>query len=80
MSYAVLKKGHIEIYDSKEMYEQGENMKQRIKLQDLRLTVKLKEFHHDYSSFNLVRRYNCKESVCCVFIIVVHDFCCRSSL
>lgn len=54
MAYAVLKKGHIEIYESKDIYEQGEDMKQRVKLQDLRLTVKLKEFHHDYSSYNLV--------------------------
>lgn len=54
MSYVVLKRGCLEIYENKDMYEQGDNMKQCVKLQDLRLSVKLKEFHHDYSSFNLV--------------------------
>jgi hypothetical protein len=53
-SYVILKKGCLEIYENKEMYEQGDNMKERVKLQDMRLTVKLKEFHHDYSTFGVM--------------------------
>lgn len=54
MVYVVLKRGCLEIYSNKESYEQGENMKEKIKLVNLRLTQKLNEFHFEYNSFSLV--------------------------
>ena len=54
-NYVVLRKGCLEIYENKDKYDHGDNMKERVKLLDMRLSVKLKEFHHDYSSLNLVR-------------------------